>query len=177
MPRPLRAIRRVLALVTATTPVFAGASLGLVPTAVGEPPRAPTTATTTVALPTTTTTSTATTTTTTAPPPTTTTAPPAPGLAPYGHATAYGCAAALAYLQAYAAPGYELSCPGYALGHEGMTCFNEAPCGSDQRLVAVADPCPAAYMNEAHNSWVLDNEVLGTPIPDGNPAIDPYGHC
>ena len=39
-------------------------------------------------------------------------------------------------------------------------------------------PCPAAYMNEAHNSWVLRSEYLGTAIPDGLGAvIDPYGYC
>jgi len=57
------------------------------------------------------------------------------------------------------------------------TCVSGASPCSIQRLIVIADPCPAAYMNEAHNSWVLQAEVDGTAIPDGNPAIDPYGHC
>jgi hypothetical protein len=40
--------------------------------------------------------------------------PAAPALPSYGHATVWGCTAALAYLQAYAAPGFALDCPGYA---------------------------------------------------------------
>lgn len=135
-----------------------------------------TTTTTGVATTTSSSTSTTTSTTTTAPPP-----PVAPAaltaLPPYGRATADGCAAALAYLRAYAAPGFSLSCPGDALGHEGMSCYSEAPCAPGQRLIAIADPCPAAYMNEAHNSWVLVYEVDGTPPPDGNTSLDPYGEC
>jgi hypothetical protein len=37
------------------------------------------------------------------------------------------------------------------------------------RVIHIAEPCAAAYMNEAANSWVL----LGvTDAP-----IDPYGSC
>ena len=121
-----------------------------------------------------------TTTVATAAPTTTSTSAPATapaGVPPYGAATVYGCAAALAYLHAYDAPGFVAVCPGDAWGHEALTCFSEGPCAPGQRMVVVADPCPAAYMNEAHNSWVASNEVLGTPIPDGNPSFDPYGAC
>ena len=49
-----------------------------------------------------------------------------------------------------------------------MCASTSAPCDSE-RLIEIADPCPAAYMNEASNSWVL----LGvSDVP-----IDPYGQC
>ena len=119
--------------------------------------------------------------TTTLPPPTTTSVPAAPavddsaapataaagGVPPQGQATASGCGPALAYLAAYAAPGFDLVCPGYAMGHQAATCINEAPCAPGQKMIVIADACPAAYMNEAHNSWA---------IQDGG-AIDPYGYC
>jgi hypothetical protein len=89
-----------------------------------------------------------------------------------------GCAAALDYLSANSAPGFQLVCPGYADGAQALTCVDEAPCAPGQRMIVIADPCPAAYMNEAHNSWVLLYESLGKAIPPGGVAtIDPYGHC
>jgi hypothetical protein len=86
-----------------------------------------------------------------------------------GQATADGCGAAVAYLSAYSAPGFTFECPGYALGHQAMTCINEAGVCANEDLIAIADPCPAAYMNEASNSWVL------TGASDA--PIDPYGAC
>ena len=93
-------------------------------------------------------------TTTTAPPPTTTTTPPppaptttvpAPSAAPSVSAepSGYGCAAALAYLAAHAAPGFSFECPGYADGNEAMTCVNHAPECTGERIIVIADPCPA----------------------------------
>jgi hypothetical protein len=38
-----------------------------------------------------------------------------------------------------------------------------------ERVIRIAEPCAAAYMNESSNSWVL----LG--ITDA--PIDPYGAC
>ncbi|HEY6471319.1 MAG TPA: hypothetical protein VIY26_00415 [Acidimicrobiales bacterium] len=94
----------------------------------------------------------------------------ATGLPPAGEATRDGCAAAYAYLQAYAAPGFTLECPGDAGGHEAETmCVSGATPCSTLRLIVVADPCPAAYMNEASNSWTL----LGA----SDAPIDPYGSC
>jgi hypothetical protein len=106
------------------------------------------------------------------PPPTP--APPLPApqstaLPGRGAATASGCAAALAYLVAYSAPGFTFECPGSALGHQAMTCIDEPGVCGNERLIAIADPCPAAYMNEASNSWVL------TGASDA--PIDPYGAC
>lgn len=115
---------------------------------------------------------------TTAPAPTTTAAPvvraaSAPVVPPTTAATAqpssYGCAAALQYLAANSAPGFHFECPGYADGHQAMTCINEAGLCPNESLIAISDPCPAAYMNEAHNSWVLAGLRPG--------SIDPYGYC
>jgi hypothetical protein len=80
----------------------------------------------------------------------------------------YGCAAALAYLSAHAAPGFTFECPGYAEGRQAMTCVNHAPECAGRKIIAIAVPCAAAYMNEAHNSWVLTGTGSG---------IDPYGYC
>jgi hypothetical protein len=92
------------------------------------------------------------------------------GLAEAGEATASGCAPALAYLRAYAAPGFSFECPGYADGHQAMTkCVSQASPCSVQRLIVIADPCPDAYMNEASNSWAL------TGASDA--PLDPYGSC
>ena len=130
-----------------------------------------------------------TTTTTTAPaapappppaPTTTTTVPPPPAvpaetasvpgpLPPQGQASAWGCAAAVAYLSTYAYPGFMFECPANALGREAMTCLNEAGVCAGEAVIAIADPCPAAYMNEASNSWVLEGKSTA--------PIDPYGVC
>jgi hypothetical protein len=92
------------------------------------------------------------------------------GLPVAGEATAYGCNAALAYLTAYAAPGFWLVCPGIARGHQAMTaCQSGTSACSDLRIIVIADPCPAAYMNEASNSWAL----MGA----SDAPVDPYGAC
>jgi hypothetical protein len=89
--------------------------------------------------------------------------------APAASSGGYGCAAALAYLSSHAAPGFSFSCPGYAYGNQAMTCVNHAPQCPNAKIIAIAVPCAAAYMNEASNSWVLTGARSG--------AIDPYGHC
>jgi hypothetical protein len=109
--------------------------------------------------------------------PTTVPAPapvPAPVPAPAAVAVAavpsgYGCGPAIAYLQAHAAPGFAFQCPGYAEGHQAMTCDNVAGVCSGTKVIAISTPCPAAYMNEASNSWV----VLG----ESHASLDPYGYC
>jgi hypothetical protein len=50
-----------------------------------------------------------------------------------------------------------------------MTCINQAGICDNERLIAIADPCPAAYMNEASNSWVLTGA--------SSAPLDPYGAC
>lgn len=92
------------------------------------------------------------------------TTPAAPSLA-----SADSCAAALAYLGAHSAPGFSFECPGYALGHQAMTCIDVAGACPGAKLIVIADVCPASYMNEAHNSWILSGLATG--------AIDPYGYC
>lgn len=87
-----------------------------------------------------------------------------------GEATESGCSAALEYLNAYAAPGFAFECPGDAQGHQAMTtCVSGASACSVQRLIVIAEPCPAAYMNEASNSWAL--------IGASDAPLDPYGYC
>jgi hypothetical protein len=109
------------------------------------------------------------------PAPPTTTAPAAPAPAVTARATTptaapdYGCAAALSYLQVHAAPGFVFECPGSAEGHQAMTCVDVPGVCSGTKLIAISVPCPAAYMNEASNSWV----VLG----ERDAPIDPYGYC
>ena len=106
--------------------------------------------------------------------------PPAPPVASFvsqtpgppiaGEATGFGCRAALDYLTAYAAPGFWLVCPGDARGHQAMTvCQSGASPCSVMRIIVIADPCPAAYMNEASNSWML----MGV----SDAPLDPYGSC
>jgi hypothetical protein len=158
-----------------------------------------TTTTTTAPPATTTTTAPPATTTTTAPPATTTTtapapapvvltatpppAPVAPALPAYGHATTWGCAAALAYLQAYAAPGFALDCPGYAEGHEAMTCLHGTAQFPDAcpngPTIAISDACPQAYMNESANSWYMTGQLSTEQAKFGvsYAEIDPFGAC
>jgi hypothetical protein len=101
----------------------------------------------------------------------------------YGHATAWGCAAALAYLQAYAAPGFALDCPGYAESHEAMTCIHGSPQYPDAcpngPEIAISDACPQAYMNESSNSWLLTGQTATEQAKFGvsYDSIDPFGAC
>lgn len=110
-------------------------------------------------------------------------APVPPALPAVGQATAWGCSAALAYLQAYAAPGFALDCPGYAEGHEAMTCIHGAPAYPDACLdgpeIAISDACPQAYMNEAANSWNLSGQLSTEQQKFGESyaSIDPFGAC
>lgn len=113
-----------------------------------------------------------------APSVTTTTVPlvaqPTPAAEPSTTALAgWGCAAAVAYLEAHAAPGFTFMCtdtPGATiLGHQAATCYHDVPYCPDSGVIAIADPCPAAYENEASNSWVAEG-LSKAPI-------DPYGSC
>jgi hypothetical protein len=99
--------------------------------------------------------------------PTTTTVPS--HAATSGSSGSYGCDAALAYLSAHAAPGFSFECPGYADGHQAMTCENIPGLCPGTSVIAIAVPCAAAYMNEASNSWVLTGK--------SDAPIDPYGYC
>ncbi len=103
----------------------------------------------------------------------------ASGAPAVGAATAWGCAAALVYLNAYAAPGFTLECPAYSQGHQASTsCVSQSSPCDEQRVITIADPCPAAYMNEASNSWVLhggverpDRPLRSVPLISSAPAV------
>ena len=83
--------------------------------------------------------------------------------------TGFGCSYALAYLSKHSAPGFSFQCPGYAEGHQAMTCVNVPGVCAGAKLIAISIPCAAAYMNEASNSWVLSGL--------SHAPIDPYGYC
>lgn len=53
-----------------------------------------------------------------------------------------------------------------------MTCIDHAPECAGEHLIAIADPCPAAYMNEAYNSNSWSDTLGAFTRP-----IDPYGAC
>lgn len=122
----------------------------------------------TTTLPPTTTTSTTSTTTTTAPPPPPpqiVTAAPSPQPNPGD-----GCPAALDYLSKNAAPGFVAMCPHDAQGHQATTvCVGAPRCQPGTMFIYIADPCPAAYMNEASNSYVI--------IGKSDAPWDPFGYC
>jgi hypothetical protein len=81
----------------------------------------------------------------------------------------WGCGPALAWLGSHAAPGFSFECPGYAMGHQAMTCQNTPGVCPGARIIVIAIPCPAAYMNEAYNSWIIAR--------GGDSGYDPYGYC
>ena len=80
--------------------------------------------------------------------------------------TGWGCQAALQYLAQHANPAFAVVCPGYAMGHQAMTCYNQPGMCPDSAEIVIADPCPAAYENEAWNSWHIESG-----------PFDPYGWC
>jgi hypothetical protein len=128
-------------------------------------PSFPTTTTSTTAAPAAVPTST-----TPSPPTTTPVAPRSPAVvAAAAVPSGYGCGPAIAYLRAYAAPGFTLECPGWADGHQAMSCDNVPGVCPGTLVIAISTPCPAAYMNEASNSWV----ILG----EKSAPLDPYGYC
>jgi hypothetical protein len=104
-------------------------------------------------------------------PPATTpvTAPPPARIAVAAVPNGYGCDPAIAYLRVHAAPGFTFECPGWADGHQAMSCDNVPGVCPGTLIIAISTPCPAAYMNEASNSWV----VLG----ESHAPLDPYGYC
>jgi hypothetical protein len=84
-------------------------------------------------------------------------------------ASGYGCGAAIAYLSAHAASGFSFVCPGYAEGHQAMTCVNTPGVCPGQHVIVINIPCAAAYKNEAFNSLLAEGLVSG--------RIDPFGSC
>lgn len=95
--------------------------------------------------------------------------PPAPATSPPARYPS-GCVAALLYLYVRAAPGFVASCPHPDGGYQATTtCVGAPQCQRGTAFIWIEDPCPAAYMNEASNSWVL----LGR----SSARIDPFGYC
>jgi len=94
---------------------------------------------------------------------------PTPQTASSSSAGGYGCGPALSYLATHAAPGFRFECPGWADGHQAMTCMNVPGVCAGSDVIAISTPCAAAYMNEASNSWVLSGK--------SDAPIDPYGYC
>jgi hypothetical protein len=180
--RKVRSLGRRALIASVVVPVVVAASVlaGALPSHKDAARTAPLSPTTTVAaavVPTTT--APPPTTTIAPPPPTTTTAPAVPAVTSTStpaptpeQPSGYGCAAALAYLGAHAAAGFTFECPGYADGHQAMTCINHAPECPGEQIIVINDPCPAAYMNEAFNSNSWNPATQS--FTDG---IDPYGYC
>lgn len=104
--------------------------------------------------------------------------------APAPSAPPSGCAAALAYLAAHAAPGFVSSCPHDAGGNAAETVVPPQPInnrGVINGAIYINDTsCAAAYENEAANShghFALDANgddyyTWVWPVP-----LDPYGRC
>ena len=67
-------------------------------------------------------------------------------------------AAAIASVEARGlspAPGFAVICPGYALGHEGMTCLNTARVCPGYGEIVIHYPEPFVVANEFENSRIL----------------------
>jgi hypothetical protein len=181
--RKVRSLGRRALIASVVVPVVVAASVlaGALPSHKDAPRPAPSSPTTTVVAAVVPTTTAPTPSTTIAPPPPTTTTAPAvpavtsastPAPTPAAPPSGYGCAAALAYLGTHAAAGFTFECPGYADGHQAMTCINHAPECPGEQIIVINDPCPAAYMNEAFNSNSWNPATQS--FTDG---IDPYGYC
>jgi hypothetical protein len=94
-------------------------------------------------------------------------APVVEAAAPVVDDNAYGCDAAMAYLQANAEPSFQLVCGAYAFGGQAVTCYFHAPQCANSAVIIINVPCAIAYKNEAANSWTLKNHT--------GAKIDPFG--
>jgi hypothetical protein len=74
------------------------------------------------------------------------------------------CASVIAEVQArglFPAPGFQVVCPGDALGHMGYTCLNNATVCPGTRRIVVQYIAAFVVANEFENSWIMSGE--GTP--------------
>jgi hypothetical protein len=55
----------------------------------------------------------------------------------------------------YPAPGFAVICPGYALGHLGITCDHVPGVCSGTTEIVIADPEPYVVANEFENSRIF----------------------
>jgi hypothetical protein len=86
-----------------------------------------------------------------------------------GAAPSISCAAAIASVTARGlnpAPGFVVVCPGYALGHEGMTCVNYAGICPGFDEIVINDPVPYVVANEFENSRILTGATARCPDID-----------
>jgi hypothetical protein len=92
-----------------------------------------------------------------APAPAATAAPPRPVVAAET-SLVDPCPAAIAAVEArglYPAPRFSVTCPGYALGHEGMTCLNVPGVCPGGREIVIHYPEAFVVANEFENSRIL----------------------
>jgi hypothetical protein len=82
---------------------------------------------------------------------------PAPG------SVASPCAATIADVESrglYPAPGFTVTCPGFALGHEGMTCYNVTGICPGVKEIVIANVQAFVVANEFENSRIF----MGLPV-------------
>ena len=60
----------------------------------------------------------------------------------------------------YPAPGFTVTCPGFALGHEGMTCYHVTGICPGAKEIVVADVQAFVVANEFENSRIF----MGLPV-------------
>jgi hypothetical protein len=68
------------------------------------------------------------------------------------------CSASIAEVEArglYPAPGFAVTCPGNALGHEGMTCLNISGICPGRAEIAISLAEPFVVANEFENSRIF----------------------
>lgn len=115
-----------------------------------------------------------------------TTSRPATGVGPAERSepSGWGCAAALAYIVAHAAPGFTYECaPHSAFGAYGKTCYHvgqtiEGSTCPGGGYVNIACPAPFVYENESYNThlWYASTDTDGRfhrpidPNGQGSPA-------
>lgn len=93
-------------------------------------------------------------------------AAPAPSPAVAVSPPASPCEAAITTVEGrglFPAAGFVVVCPGFALGHEGMTCMNVAGVCPGARQIVIHDPQPFVVANEFENSRILS----GSPVRCG----------
>ena len=82
---------------------------------------------------------------------------------PAPRSVASPCAATIADVESrglYPAPGFTVTCPGFALGHEGMTCYHVTGICPGAKEIVVADVQAFVVANEFENSRIF----MGLPV-------------
>jgi hypothetical protein len=87
------------------------------------------------------------------------------------------CAAAVESVESrglFPAADFTVVCPGYALGHEGMTCLNEAAICPGLKEIVIHDPQPFVVANEFENSRIFSGSPGRCDVIDCGGAA--YGY-